>query len=96
MKKHLIQLLVLIALGAPFSVPRAAAQSDNDQYVSVLGNLNVGTELYDKRTHQLFGIVKDITWGKVEVLTASSLSVDGGRMSATTQVFSRSEITSNY
>jgi hypothetical protein len=75
---------------------RLSAGADDGQYVSVLGNLDVGTELYDKDTHQFFGIVKDITWGKVEVLTASSARVSGDRFSAATQTFPRSQITSRY
>lgn len=95
MKKTILIVIAVCLLGLLVQ-PRIAAQSDNDQYVSVSGDLNVGTKLYDKNTHQFFGIVKDITWGKVEVLTASSAGVDGDKFSAATQTFSRSEITSNY
>lgn len=96
MKKYLAQLFAITAIGLSLAPLHTSAQTDSDQYVSVSGALNVGTKLYDKNTHQFFGIVKDITWGKVEVLTASSGRVDGDKFSAATQTFSRSEITSNY
>lgn len=72
------------------------AQPENDQYESVSGALNVGTQLYDKQTHEPFGIVKDIDWGKVQILTVRSARVEDGKFSAAAEWYPRSEITSKY
>ncbi len=88
MNKTIVRIVAVAAFAFSALTSHTTARADKEQYISVLGNLNVGTELYDKRTHRFVGIVKDITWGKVEV--------DGDTVSAATQTFSRSEITSNY
>jgi len=68
----------------------------DDNYKPVLGNLWVGTKLFDKTTYEFFGTVKSIDGKSVEVLVAKSAKVGGGNLSVHSVRYERSEITSNY
>lgn len=68
----------------------------SDGYREVLGNLWVGTKLYDKRTHEFFGTVKDIRGSTVEVLVARMTEIRRSTASVYSVEYPRSHITSNY
>ena len=69
-RTHIIIALTLLTL---LTAPLLAA---DDNYKPVLGNLWVGTKLFDKTTHEFFGTVKSIE-GKTVTNFAQMLTVLG-------------------
>ena len=88
-RKHITIALASLTL---LTAPLLAA----DDYKPVLGNLWVGTKLFDKTTHEFFGTVKSIDGKSVEVLVAKTAKVSGGNLSVYSVRYERSEITSGY
>ena len=89
-RTHITIALTLLSL---LTAPLFAA---DDNYKPVLGNLWVGTKLFDKTTHEFFGTVKSIDGKSVEVLVAKSAKVNGSNLTVYSVRYDRSEITSGY
>lgn len=79
-----------------YNIPSRVANSrdENDNYRSVLGNVQIGIALYDKLTHAPFGFVVDVDWGYVWV--ATQYSSGGSALRLYARKYERSHITQNY
>jgi len=76
----------------PFSY--TPSRNREDVYRPVLGNLTLGTALYDKTTKSPFGFVVDVDWGSVWV--ADRYSSGGGNVRLYARRYDRNFITQNY